>query len=104
MGAGEFLTVEVVYALPARQTSATVMLADGGTVLDAVRHSGILARHPEIDIGTAKLGVFGRTAEGSQALREGDRVEIYRPLRIDPKERRRRYREGRDAKDRDGRL
>lgn len=103
MGAGESFTVQVVYALPERQISATVTLADGGTVLDAVRQSGILARHPEIDLDTARLGVFGRIAEGSQALRKGDRVEIYRPLRIDPKERRRLHREGRDAKDRDGR-
>lgn len=103
MGASESFTVEVVYALPARQTSVVVMLAVGGTVLDAVRQSGILARHPEIELGTAKLGVFGRIVDASQALREGDRVEIYRTIKIDPKERRRRHREGRDASYRRGR-
>ena len=84
------LRVEVVYALPVAEDAVFVDLAGGATVLDAVRASGMLERHPEIDLRTHKLGVHGEVVPETAPLAQGDRVEIYRPLAIDPKEARRR--------------
>jgi putative ubiquitin-RnfH superfamily antitoxin RatB of RatAB toxin-antitoxin module len=81
--------VEVVYASPARQRVVSVPLTEGLTALDAVRASGILEDAPEIDPGELALGIWGRRVDGSQRLRADDRVEIYRPLRRDPREARR---------------
>lgn len=83
------ITVEVAYARPEAQTLRTVRLEQGATVADAVRASGILDCHPEIPWPRAPLGIFSRKAVPEQLLEDGDRVEIYRPLRLDPKERRR---------------
>ena len=84
------LRVEVVYALPAGEDAVFVQLARGKTALDAVRASGILERHPEIDPRRLKLGVYGKAVAAHAPLADGDRVEIYRPLALDPKEARRR--------------
>ncbi len=84
------LRVEVVYALPAAEDSVSIGLAGGATVLDAVRASGVLERHPDIDLKTHRLGIYGRVVAASAPLADGDRVEIYRPLAVDPKEARRR--------------
>jgi putative ubiquitin-RnfH superfamily antitoxin RatB of RatAB toxin-antitoxin module len=81
--------VEVVYALPDRQTVLCVPFTAGLTAIEAVRASGLLERHPELAPGTLMLGIFGRRIDGAHALAEGDRVEIYRPLRNDPREARR---------------
>ena len=81
--------VEVVYALPARQRVVSVPLGAGMTALEAVHASGLLGEFPELDGASLALGIYGRRVEGSQRLRPGDRVEIYRPLRIDPRAARR---------------
>ena len=83
------LKVEVVYALPRAYDALTVNLAEGASVADAVRASGMLERHPEIDLARNKLGVFGKLVDPATRLAPGDRVEIYRTLAIDPKEARR---------------
>jgi putative ubiquitin-RnfH superfamily antitoxin RatB of RatAB toxin-antitoxin module len=79
------LSIEVCYALPDRQTLIPVELPDGATVRDAIGASGILARYPEIDLAHAKTGVYGKLAPLDAALADHDRVEIYRPLIVDPK-------------------
>ena len=79
--------VEVIYALPLNQERSMVELQPESTVLDAIRESGLLQRCPEIEIG--RVGVWGRPATPQTRLRDGDRVEIYRPLVADPKEARR---------------
>jgi putative ubiquitin-RnfH superfamily antitoxin RatB of RatAB toxin-antitoxin module len=84
------LRVEVVYALPAGEDATFVDLPGGQSVIDAVRASGVLERHPEIDLPRHKLGIYGRVVAPSALLADGDRVEIYRPLALDPKEARRR--------------
>jgi len=84
------LTIEVVYALPGAQDAVTLRLAPGATLRDAVGRSGLLERHPEIDLAVQKLGVFGAPAAPDRPLADGDRVEIYRALVMDPKEARRR--------------
>jgi len=78
-------SVEVVYALPTRQRVVTVPLGVGMTALDAVHASGLLAEYPELDAASLALGIFGRRVDASQTLRADDRVEIYRPLRHDPR-------------------
>lgn len=83
------MRVEVVYALRDRQVLLEVTLARGATARQAVERSGILQRCPEIDPARATLGVFGRIASPDVRLRDGDRVEIYRPLIADPKDARR---------------
>lgn len=83
------LRVEVVYALAAAQEVATVELEEGACARDAVKASGVLARHPEIDLHRNKLGMFGREIRSDERLREGDRVEILRPLVMGPMEARR---------------
>ena len=82
--------VEVVYSPASREVDITALeLAEGATVLHALRESRLLERHPQLDLATAKVGIWGRVAALSQAVREGDRVEVYRALQVDPKEARR---------------
>lgn len=78
------LRVEVVYARAEGAEVVEVRLPDGATVRDAVLASGI----GEFDLG--RLGIFGRTVSADTRLTDGDRVEVYRPLALDPKEARRR--------------
>ncbi len=82
--------VEVAYARAEAQTIVKLNLRAGATVGQAIAASNIVARYPEIDLDTNIVGVFGRSATLNRLLRNGDRVEIYRPLLADPKERRRR--------------
>lgn len=77
------MEVEVVYASPGSQQVVKVHLKPGATVSDAVVASGF-------DTKDLKLGIFGRTVPPDTKVADGDRVEIYRPLLIDPKEARRR--------------
>ncbi len=86
MAANDMLSVEVAYALVDHQTLLSVQVPKGATVREAIERSGILDSHPEIDLSSNKVGVFGKLAKLDATLREGDRVEIYRPLIADPKE------------------
>lgn len=83
------MRVEVVYALPDRQELIELELDPGATVTEAVRASGLAERYPEIDPEQGPFGVFARRCGPERVLRPGDRVEIYRPLKVDPKEARR---------------
>lgn len=78
------LHLQVCYALSSCQTLLDVELPDSATLRDAIEASGIVDLHPDIDISVAKTGVFGKLAPLGTPLHEGDRVEIYRPLIIDP--------------------
>ena len=84
------IVVTVVYALPAGATELEVELPPGSSVADALTRSGIATRHPEIDLAAVAVGVFGNRVALDSRLAAGDRVEIYRPLQVDPKEARRR--------------
>ncbi len=83
------IRVEVAYAEPQRQFLREVELARGATVADAIAASGI-AGEPGIEIEGLTAGVWSKAANRDQLLYEGDRVELYRPLRVDPKDSRRR--------------
>ncbi len=79
------LSIEVCYALANEQTLIAVELPEGATVQQALDTSGILQRYPQIDLGTQKVGVFGKLKPLDAVLVDHDRVEIYRPLLVDPK-------------------
>jgi uncharacterized protein len=83
------IEVRVIYALPRTQTDVTLKVPAGTTAGEAIARSGIAAKHPEVDWDSVAVGIFGRRAPLSTALREHDRVEIYRPLSADPKQARR---------------
>ena len=83
------MDVEVAYATPEQQVIVTLTLPEGGTVEQAIHASGLLNRFPEIDGTDIKAGIFGSVCKLDQPLKQGDRVEIYRPLLHDPKEARR---------------
>lgn len=83
------LRIEVVYARSDRQYLVTLMMPECSTVGEALRVSKLPERFPEIHVAGCQLGVFGRRVAPQQALRDADRVEIYRPLDADPKEARR---------------
>ncbi len=86
----ERVRVQVCYALPDAVRLLTVDLDEGQTLEQAIHASGVLARHPEIDLSALKIGVFGKLRQLSDLARSGDRIEIYRPLIADPKDSRRR--------------
>lgn len=82
------MQVEVAYATPQRQEIVPVEVEEGATMLEAVRRSGIGDLFPGLDPENADMGIFGKVVKspGEHVLREGDRVELYRPLKIDPKQ------------------
>lgn len=95
------LQVEVVYALPERQTILAIEVEQGTTVRQAVVASGIRDMHPEIDLDSADFGIWSERVTPDYCVSDGDRIEIYRPLIVDPKlMRRQRARQGKSAPNR----
>ena len=95
----ELISIEVIYSLPKKQEIFSVKLPLGVTVREAVESSGVLQKYPEIDLAKNKFGVFAKLVKLDAALRDRDRVEIYRPLIADPKEvRKQRVAEGKVMK------
>jgi len=96
------LRVEVVYSPKAGEVwQWQGDLPDGATVESALRASGVAAAHPALELAGATVGVWGCRRARTEPLRDGDRVEIYRELKVDPKESRRlRYRKQREARSR----
>jgi putative ubiquitin-RnfH superfamily antitoxin RatB of RatAB toxin-antitoxin module len=87
--------VSVVCAEPERAFNASLVLPEGATVSDGIAASGIREALPSVEIRADRVGIFARKVALDAVLRDGDRVEIYRPLTIDPKEaRRKRARSG----------
>lgn len=91
------INVQVCYVLPDHSYIADLWMPAGATLAQAVRESGVMQRYPAIDLATQKLGIFGKVKSADEVLRDGDRVEIYRPLQADPKESRRRRAKHREA-------
>ncbi|MEO8671871.1 MAG: RnfH family protein [Tahibacter sp.] len=85
----ERIRVEVAYAEPDRQFLREVELEAGSRVVDAIERSGLRVVFPMLDPQTSRVGVFSRPATLQTTLHDGDRVEIYRPLQVDPKQVRR---------------
>jgi len=86
---GPVVKVQLCYVLPDTAFHTDLQLPPGSTLLQAIEASGVLQRFAEIDLGVNKVGIFGKQKSPDTLLREGDRVEIYRPLQADPKESRR---------------
>jgi len=74
------INVEVVYALPKKQTIKEIQVPKGATIEDSIRLSGILTECPDIDIKSQKVGIHGMVKPLSDIVHIGDRVEIYRPV------------------------
>lgn len=79
------VTVQVVYALPAGATILNVTVAQEATVVEVLQQSGILQQFPELVLETISVGIFSRKVALTDKVAAGDRIEIYRPLLIDPK-------------------
>jgi len=79
------MRVSVAYADPEAQFWQKLNLPDGATVRDAIENSGVLGKYPQIDLEKQKVGVFGKVTALDAALNEGDRVEIYRGIIVDPR-------------------
>lgn len=86
---GGSLTVEVAYALAQEQAVVQFKVEAGATLREAIERSGLLARYPEINLATMRVGVFGKPRDLDEPVNAGERIEIYRPLLTEPKERRR---------------
>lgn len=84
------ISVQVCYARPEGSFLKALTLDRGATIAQAIEASGILRSHPEIDLSQLRLGIFGKLKAADTEVREGDRIEIYRPLQADPKDTRRR--------------
>ena len=80
------INIEVAYALDNKQALLPLQVPEGTTAVEAAKQSGITDKFEGIDLENAKLGIFSKVVSPTQVLREGDRVEIYRPLIADPKE------------------
>lgn len=82
------MRVEVAYATPERQEIVPVQVEEGTRMLEAVRRSGIEGLFPGLDPESVDMGIFGKVVKvpAEHILREGDRIELYRPLVIDPKQ------------------
>jgi putative ubiquitin-RnfH superfamily antitoxin RatB of RatAB toxin-antitoxin module len=93
------IMVEVSYALPETQVIIPLEVAQGTTIEQAIKLSGVMETFPDIDLATNKVGVFSKLGKLDQILREKDRVEVYRKLIADPKEvRKKRAAEGKKMK------
>ena len=78
------MQVGVTYVEPPQQVWLRIEVPENSTVQDAIEQSGILEMFPAIDLAVQKVGIFGKVTKLDDALRPGDRVEIYRPITCDP--------------------
>ncbi|MBT8102089.1 MAG: RnfH family protein [Gammaproteobacteria bacterium] len=83
------IQVEVVFARADRQQLTQVTLAEGATVAEAIVESCIARQFPDDDLDVLQVGVWGRPVARTHVLSDGDRVELYRELELDPREARR---------------
>ncbi|WP_462381284.1 RnfH family protein [Pseudomonas sp. Marseille-QA0892] len=82
------LRIEVAYATPARQVIRVLEVERGTTLRQAVMLTDLAVVFPEIELGTAPLGIYGRMVKDAETkhVDDGQRIEVYRPLVADPKE------------------
>lgn len=83
------IRVEVAFALPDKQRLVAVTLPTGATVADAILQSSMSRYFPDACLDELEVGVWGRHVTREHVLSDGDRVDILRPLEIDPREARR---------------
>jgi putative ubiquitin-RnfH superfamily antitoxin RatB of RatAB toxin-antitoxin module len=86
MATESVLRVTVCFSRNARECAERVLhLPPGSRLIDAVRGSSLLAAMPDAEVDALQTGVWGRKQTPDYPLRDGDRVELYRPLKVDPK-------------------
>lgn len=78
------MNVGVCYAEVDRQLWMRLEVPDNSTLADAIQLSGLLKLYPEINLDSQKVGIFGKIASLDTPVKDGDRVEIYRPITVDP--------------------
>ena len=83
------ILVEIAYALPEEQVIISIKVPTIFNVQQAIEKSGIQKKFPSIDLSKNKVGIFGKKTTLNHLLKDRDRIEIYRPLILDPKEMRR---------------
>ena len=83
------ILVEIAYALPEEQVIISIKVPTIFNVQQAIEKSGIQKKFPSIDLSKNKVGIFGKKTTLDHTLNDRDRIEIYRPLILDPKEMRR---------------
>lgn len=81
--------IEVIYATLEQQEIIELAVKADTTIEQAIRNSGVLTKHPEIDLESYDVGIFSQLKPLDYVVRSGDRIEIYRPLIADPKAKRR---------------
>ena len=79
------MQVSIAYLEPGQPLWLNVNVPEGSTVQVAIERSGILDRCPDLNLKKQKTGIFGKITKLTAPLEEGDRVEIYRPITVDPK-------------------
>ncbi len=83
------MKIEVAHARTDVQFLVALKVPEGATVRQAIELSGLLEMYPDVDLTRQAVGIFGRPCALEDPLQEGDRVEVYRPLQVDPRLRRR---------------
>ncbi len=89
MGDSNSIAVMVCYATANQQEIIPLELPPQTNILQAIQQSGVLDQYTEIDLAKNTIGVFGKLVNLDQVLQDKDRIEIYRPLRINPMDARR---------------
>lgn len=87
--ANKKITIEVAYVSESKTFLESLTVDQGTSVMDAIALSGLCSEFPDLDMGTVKIGIFSQIATGDDVVKDFDRVEVYRPLLVDPKEARR---------------
>lgn len=77
------MNVGIAYARPTTQVWRNLEVPEGATVREVIEASGLLGEFPELDLAVNKVGIFGAIAKLEKPVKEGDRVEIYRPIHPD---------------------
>lgn len=95
------MNIGIAYANEHDHVWMRIEVPDNSTAQDAIELSGILKRFPDIDLKKQKVGIYGRFIKLGTPLKEGDRVEIYRPIIVDPKTVKKRKIEGIEEEDDD---
>jgi putative ubiquitin-RnfH superfamily antitoxin RatB of RatAB toxin-antitoxin module len=90
MPVSDRIAVEVVFGRHDAQTLVALSLQQGATVASAIASSGLAEKYPDESFADLAAGIWGRIVERECILKDGDRVEIYRPLQLEPRESRRR--------------
>jgi putative ubiquitin-RnfH superfamily antitoxin RatB of RatAB toxin-antitoxin module len=89
----EQVSIELVFATPQKQLLLALEVDRGATVADVISRSAVAEQFPDMQVSELAVGVWGKQVSREHVVRDGDRVEVYRQLQIDPREARRKLAE-----------